>query len=92
MSSHHSDQMSQWSQVSRIALCMSKVKVSESVSQWVTRSPIELFWTAKNKAVKKLFRKYLATVEHILPVGQVKIAREANPGKYKSQRSRIWQL
>ena len=40
--------MSQWLQVSRIALCMSKVKVSESVSQSVTRSPIELFWTAKN--------------------------------------------
>jgi len=42
-------------QVSRVALCMSKVKVrewlSEWVSQWVsesvTRSPIELFWTAK---------------------------------------------
>ena len=29
MSLHHSDQMSQWSQVSRIARCMSKVKVSE---------------------------------------------------------------
>ena len=26
---------------------MSKVKVSESVSQSVTRSPIELLWTAK---------------------------------------------
>ena len=26
--------MSQWSQVSRIALCMAKVKVTESVSQW----------------------------------------------------------
>ena len=32
MSLHHSDQMSQRLQVSRIALCMSKVKVSESVS------------------------------------------------------------
>ena len=51
MSPHHSDQMSQRSQVSRVALCMSKVKVlsvSQSVSQSVTRSPIELFWTAKN--------------------------------------------
>ena len=53
MSPHHTDQMSQWSQVSRIALCMAKVKVSdsvsESVSELVTRSPIELFWTAKNR-------------------------------------------
>ena len=55
MSPHHSDQMSQRSLISslesRVALCMSKVKVpsvSESVSQSVTRSPIELFWTAKN--------------------------------------------
>ena len=51
MSSHHSEQMSQRSQVSRmasrIAFCMSISKVL-SVSQWVTRSPIELFWTAKN--------------------------------------------
>ena len=40
MSSHHSDQMSQRSQVSAVALCMSKVKVlgvSESVSQWVSQ-------------------------------------------------------
>ena len=40
MSLHHSDQMSQRSQVSRVALCMSKVKVlsvSESVSQWVSQ-------------------------------------------------------
>ena len=42
MSPHHSDQMSQWSQVSRIALCMAKVNVSQSVSESVTRSPIEL--------------------------------------------------
>ena len=50
MSPHNSDQMSQWLQVSWITLCMAKVKVivSEWVSQWVTRSPIELFWTAKN--------------------------------------------
>ena len=46
---HHSDQMSHRSQVSRVALCMSKSKggsvsesVSQSVSQSVTRSPIEL--------------------------------------------------
>ena len=32
MSPHHTDQMSQWSQVSRIALCMAKVNVSQSVS------------------------------------------------------------
>ena len=32
MSSHHSEQMSQRSQVSRVALCMSKVKVP-SVTQ-----------------------------------------------------------
>ena len=49
MSPHHSDQMSQRSQVSRVALCMSKVKVP-LVSESVTRSPIELFWTAKQKA------------------------------------------
>ena len=36
MSPHHTDQMSQWSQVSRIALCMAKVKVSDSVSDWVS--------------------------------------------------------
>ena len=36
MSPHHSDQMVQWSQVSSIALCMAKVKVSDSVSQWVS--------------------------------------------------------
>ena len=44
-------------QVSRVALWMSKVKepsVSESVSEWVTRSPIELFWTAKKyKSIRK---------------------------------------
>ena len=46
MSPHHSDQISQSSQVSRVALCMSKVKVL-SGSELVTRSPIEQFWTAK---------------------------------------------
>ena len=44
-----SDQMSQRSK-QWIVLC-SKIKrsVSEWVSEWVTRSPIELFWTAKNR-------------------------------------------
>ena len=93
MSSHHSEQMSQRSQVSRIALrrcsqnvfvfvfvfvnffvmsclfitlikCLkghkslgslcyvkSKSTVTDWVSDWVTRSPIELFWTAKNRWV-----------------------------------------
>ena len=41
MSLHHSDQMSQRSQVSRVALCKSKSK-GGSVTQWVTGSPIEL--------------------------------------------------
>ena len=36
MSPHHSDQMSQRSQVSRAALCMSKSKVAQSVSQSVS--------------------------------------------------------
>ena len=36
MSPHHTDQMSQWSQVSRIALCMAKVKVTQLVSEWVS--------------------------------------------------------
>ena len=36
---HHSDQISQKSQVSRVTCCLSKQG---------TRSPIELFWTAKN--------------------------------------------
>ena len=53
--------MSQRSQVSRDSLWMSISKVlsqsvTESVSQWVTRSPIELLWTAKN--YRKLNRKY----------------------------------
>ena len=38
MSSHHSEQMSQRSQVSRIALCMTKVKVNLSVSESVSQS------------------------------------------------------
>ena len=37
MSPHHSDQMSQRSQVSRVALCMSNVKVL-SVTQWLSDS------------------------------------------------------
>ena len=45
--------MSQRSQVSRVAFCMSKVKVT-SVSQWVTRSPIELFSTAKKVSTNRV--------------------------------------
>ena len=33
MSPHHSDQMSQWLQVSRIALCMAKVNVTQSMTK-----------------------------------------------------------
>ena len=48
MSPHHSDQMSQRSQVSRVTE-MKVASVSQSVSQSVSdNSPIELFWTAKN--------------------------------------------
>ena len=43
---------------------MAKVKVSESVTESVTRSPIELFWTAnkktKNLVPVSLFQKYSA--------------------------------
>ena len=42
--------MSQRLQASRVALCISKVKVP-SVSESVTRSPIELFWTAKKTSI-----------------------------------------
>ena len=35
---------------------MSKSKVTESVSESVTWSPIELFWTAKKKMEKKTFK------------------------------------
>ena len=49
MSPHHSDQMSGKSEVNWIVFCITNSKVlSQSVSQSVTRSPIELFWTAKN--------------------------------------------
>ena len=47
MSPHLSDQMFQRSQVSRVALCMSKVKVlsvSESVSESVTRFAESQIW------------------------------------------------
>ena len=55
MSPHHSDQMSQRSQVSRVALWMTISKVlSDWVTESVTRSPIELFWTAK-KDICNLF-------------------------------------
>ena len=45
MSPHHSEQMSQRSQVFGVK---SKV-LCVSVSQSVTRSPIELVWTAKHE-------------------------------------------
>ena len=38
MSTHHSDQMSQRSQVSRVALCMSKVKVCNLTVTWLSSS------------------------------------------------------
>ena len=50
------DQMSQRSLVFSVSLWMSKVKVlwlKKSVTQWVTRSLIELFWTAKKWAKSK---------------------------------------
>ena len=48
---HNSDQMSQRSQVSSVALFMSQVKVpGVSYSVKMTRSPIELFWTAKKQS------------------------------------------
>ena len=45
---------------------MSKVKasaVSEWVTQWVTRSPIELFWTAKN--IPKSYRMGKMSIVHV---------------------------
>ena len=54
MSPHHSDQMSQRSQVSRVALFLSSSKVlSESVSG--SRSPIELFWRAKTERAASMW-------------------------------------
>ena len=44
------------------SLCNVKIKshsVSQSVSQWVTRSPIELFWTAKNARLSSTSLKEL---------------------------------
>ena len=49
MSSHHSDQISQRSQVSRVDLCVHHSPLTHLL-RWVTRSPIELLWTAKNWA------------------------------------------
>ena len=37
--------------------------VSESVSQWVTRSPIELFWTAKNTNKDAYLRAFYRTLQ-----------------------------
>ena len=41
---------------------MSKVKVSESVSESVTRSPIELLWTAKKPNKLTDYSKSMGTV------------------------------
>ena len=50
MSSHHSDQMSQTSQVSRVTLLLCFQKVSQSVSEWVSDKVTywAVGWTAKN--------------------------------------------
>ena len=49
MSPYHSDQMSQRSQVSRFTLqCFEDSDCQFGQSKGRTRSPIELFWTAKN--------------------------------------------
>jgi len=69
MSLHHSNQMSQRSQVSWVALCISISKVpwvSDSVSEWVTRSPIELFWTAKNGYVIGFWKEKRQTLPILL--------------------------
>ena len=72
MSPHHSDQMSQRSQVSRVALCMSKskgVSLSQWVSEWVSEwqchllSCQTLVWTAKNF---HFFFKWCKTAKSIL--------------------------
>ena len=49
MSSHHSEQMSQRSQVPSNGLSYVPKSKGQSLTDWVTRSPIELFWTAKKK-------------------------------------------
>ena len=65
MSPHHSDQMSQRSQVSRVALFLSSSKVlSQWLNQWVTRSPIELFWTAKKTSLQALKLHQCATMTY----------------------------
>ena len=47
---------------------MAKVKVTESVSELVTRSPIELFWTAKkNKQAKAVTKKVSLTFRFSSP-------------------------
>ena len=61
---------------------MSKVKVSEWVSQWVTRSPIELFWTAKNivwcRPTIEGFKSFLG--KKILPSCMLLLTRGNLPG------------
>ena len=47
MSLHHPDQMSQGHKCLGSLFVCKNQKVTQRVSQWVTRSPIELFWTAK---------------------------------------------
>ena len=51
MSSHHSDQMSQRSQVSRITVMLWRLRQTELQ----TMSPIELFWTAKKAFPNQLY-------------------------------------
>ena len=53
MSSHHSDQMSQTSQVSRVTLLLCFQKVSQSVSQWLSDKVTYWAggWTAKNISI-----------------------------------------
>ena len=88
---HHSDQMSQRSQVSRIALCMAKVKVTQLVSEWVTdwvtRSPIELFWTAK----KREFFSFVWSIScHMCRLDFLKLQRETFG--WKLFFSQLWAL
>ena len=58
MSSHPSDQMSQRSQVSRFTGSVVKTLIVSLVRQTDqgTRSPIELFWAAKNKGKDFLYK------------------------------------
>ena len=58
-------QMSQMSQVSGVALWMSSSKVlSQWLTQWLTRSPIELFWTAKKnpKVTRNMLQLFVSVI------------------------------